>query len=96
LAEAYDNYIMLFPHEPQTARMLVNAGALYYSHNQFKEALKYFKTLIKHFPDSEELANARYILMESYFGKMDFASAEVVAKRILQDNPSPEMLRKWW
>jgi TolA-binding protein len=94
LAEAYDNYIMLFPHEPQTARMLVNAGALYYSHNQFKEALKYFKTLIKHFPDSEELANARYILMESYFGKMDFASAEVVAKRIIQDNPSPEMVVK--
>ncbi|MDZ7384921.1 MAG: tetratricopeptide repeat protein [candidate division KSB1 bacterium] len=94
LAEAYDNYIMLFPHEPQTARMLVNAGALYYNHNQFKEALKYFKTLIKHFPESEELADARYILMESYFGKMDFASAEVVAKRIIQDNPSPELVSK--
>lgn len=94
LAEAYDNYIMLFPHEPQTARMLVNAGALYYNHNQFKEALKYFKTLVKHFPDSEELANARYIIMESYFGKMDFASAEVVAKRIIEDNPSPELVTK--
>lgn len=94
LAEAYDNYIMLFPHEPQTARMLVNAGALYYNHNQFKEALKYFKTLIKHFPASEELANARYIIMESYFGKMDFASAEIVAKRIIEDNPSTELVAK--
>jgi len=45
LATALDNYIKLFPHEPETAERLAQAGALYYNKNNFVEALKYFKTL---------------------------------------------------
>jgi TolA-binding protein len=83
LAQAYDNYIKLFPHDKETPLFLANAGALYYRRYQFKEALRYFNTLLRHFPTSEEFAQARYAIMESYFGKADFHSSEIIARRIL-------------
>ncbi len=82
LARAYDNYIKIYPHEPETAVILSNAGALYYNNNQFPEALKYFNTILKHFDNSPEADYAQYMAMESYFGKQDFASAEIVARRL--------------
>lgn len=83
LAQAYDNFIQQFPQEKETAIILANAGALHYSHNYFKEALRYFNTLVKHFPNSEEVSKAQYMIMESYFGKMDYGSSEIIAKRIM-------------
>jgi len=82
LAAAIDNYIKLFPHEPETADRLAQAGALYYNNNDFAEAIKYFKTQLKHFPESATAEYAEYLLMESYFGKIDYKSSEIVAKRI--------------
>ena len=82
LALALSNYIKLFPHELNTSERLAQAGALYYNKNSFGEALKYFKTLLKHFPDCQEAPYAQYLVMESYFGKLDYKSCEVVAKRI--------------
>jgi TolA-binding protein len=86
LAQAYDNFIMLFPHDKDTPLFLANAGALYYHHNQFRNALKYFKTLLKHFPGSEQVNQARFAILESYFGKADFKSTEIIAKKILADS----------
>ncbi len=94
LAMSYDNYIKLFPFEPNTPNILSSAGALYYTHNQFTEALKYFKTLIKYFPDSDEVDNAQYSILESYFGKNDFQSVEFLAKRILSSDASDEIKQK--
>ncbi|MBN1542084.1 tetratricopeptide repeat protein [candidate division KSB1 bacterium] len=85
LARAYDNYIKLFPHEEETPLFLANAGALYYRHHQFKNALKYFKTLLRHFPGSEQVNQARFAILESYFGNADFGSSEIVARRIIAD-----------
>lgn len=82
LARAYDNYIRLFPHKDETAMILTNAGALYYNNNQFPEALKYFNTHIKHFPNDKDADYAKYMVMEAYFGKRDFRSAEIVARRL--------------
>lgn len=86
LVEALNNYIRLFPHDPSTAQMLSKAGAVYYERHQFKESLKYFKTLIRHFPDSEEADYARFIAMESYFGRRDFASTEIMARKLRSRN----------
>ncbi len=94
LSDAYDNYIKLFPHAKQTPLFLANAGALYYRHHQFQTALKYFNTLLKHFPGSEEMNQARYAIMESYFGKGDFQSSEIVARRIIYDDVSEELQSK--
>jgi cellulose synthase operon protein C len=92
LAQAYDNYIKLFPHDKETPMFLANAGALYYRRHQYKEALRYFNTLLRHFPGSEEFAQARYAIMESYFGKADFRSSEIISRRIVNSD-APEEVR---
>jgi len=95
LIRAYNNYIKLFPHEPETATILANGGALFYNNNQFKEALRYFNTIVKHFPTSEDINNVNYTILESYFGKRDFKSAEIIARK-LKNTPgvSPELAQK--
>ncbi|MBN1551614.1 tetratricopeptide repeat protein, partial [bacterium] len=50
----YDNYIKLFPFDSKTPTILSNAGVLYFTANQFDEALKYFKTLKNNFPESRQ------------------------------------------
>lgn len=94
LAQAYDNYIKLFPHDKETPMFLANAGALYYRRHQYKEALRYFNTLLRHFPGSEEFAQARYAIMESYFGKADFRSSEIIARRIVNSDAPDEVKSK--
>jgi len=95
LIRAYTNYIKLFPHEPETAAILANGGALYYNNNQFKEALRYFNTIVRHFSASEDINNVKYTILESYFGKGDFKSAEIVAKRLKNSSGiSPDLERK--
>lgn len=87
LVFALNNYIKLFPHDPETPKMLAKAGALYYNHRQFKPSLKYFKTLAKHFPESEGANQARFTIMENYFGKGDFKSTELIARRLREVAP---------
>ena len=82
LVRAYNNYIKSFPHEAETATILANAGALHYNNNRFPEALRYFNTIIKHFPESKDVDYAKYTIMESYFGKRDFKSAEIIARKL--------------
>jgi len=94
LAAALDNYAKLFPHEPETAERLAQAGALYYNNNDFAGSIKYFKTLLKHFPESAAAEYAEYLLMESYFGKVDYKSSEIVAKRIRLNNQNNDYVIK--
>ena len=94
LAEAYDNYIKLFPHASDTPLFLANAGALFYRHHQYRNSLRYFNTLLKHFPGSEEVNQARFAIMESYFGKGDFKSSEIVARRIVYGEGSDDIKSK--
>ncbi len=94
LAHAYDNFIKLFPHDEETPLFLANAGALYYSHNRFREALKYFKTLMRHFPGTEQVTQAQFAIMESYFGKADFRSSEIIARKIVNSQASEEIRQR--
>lgn len=95
LIRAYNNYIKLYPHAPETATILANAGAIYYNNNQFGEALRYFNTIVKHFADNKDIDYVKYTIMESYFGKHDFKSAEIVARRLKNtENLSPELSLK--
>ncbi len=79
---AANNFLKNFPDEEESAKILVRAGDLYYKKKDFKSAIQYFKTLAKHFPESQEMDYARYLIMESYFGKGDYESTELVAGRI--------------
>jgi len=91
LAMAYDNYIKLFPFDKNTPTILANAGVLYYAHNQFTEAVRYYKTLMKYFPHSDQVQSAQYSVLESYFGKKDYDSAEILAKKIVSESESGEL-----
>jgi len=92
LVRAFNNYIKLYPHEPNTVKILYNAGVLYFNNNLFKEALRYFNTIVKHFPEHETIPNIQHQIMESYFGKGDYRSAEIVAQRIKNDSTMPPEL----
>ena len=83
LAMAYDNFIKLFPFDEKTPTILSNAGALYYINNHFDEAIKYFKTLMKYFPDHQAAREVELSILESYFAKNDFESTEALAKKIM-------------
>ncbi|MBN2090401.1 tetratricopeptide repeat protein [candidate division KSB1 bacterium] len=94
LAAAYDNFIMLYPHDPKTAVILANAGALHYNHNQFQKALRYFNTLVRHFPDGPDVDYAQFTIMECYFGKQDFKSSEIVAQKLKSSTKFPAITQK--
>jgi len=94
LATAIDNYVKLFPHEPETADRLAQAGALFYNNNDFAEAIKYFRTQLKHFPESASAEYAEYLLLESYFGRIDYRSAEIVARRIRLNGTNKDYIRR--
>jgi len=94
LALAYDNFIKLFPFDAKTPTMLANAGALFSAHNQFDASLKYFKTLVLYFPESEQAKTIQYAILENYFGKRDYDSVELLAKRILRADYPAEIRNK--
>ena len=94
LIEAYNNFIKLFPNDKGASVALANAGILFYNKKRFGKALTYFNTLIQRFPDSPELTQAQFTAMESYFGKQDFVSAELMAKKIQMAKNVPEIVKK--
>jgi tetratricopeptide (TPR) repeat protein len=95
LAMAYDNYIKQFPFDSKTQDILANAGVLYFSHYEYNDALRYFKTLVKNFPNAAQIEKVRYSILQSYLGNNDFGSAELLAKKVLQENPPAAELALW-
>ncbi len=90
LAEAYDNYIKLFPASERTPEILAAAGALYYNHRKYDLARKYYKTMVTKFPESQEKSIGLVSLMNSYFFLGQYRDAEIVAKKILNSPDIPE------
>ncbi len=90
LAEAFDNYIKLFPNGEKTASYLASAGALYYQHRQFDLARKYYKTMVSRFPEAQQKSIGLISLMNSYFFLGKYKDAEFVARKILESEGVPE------
>jgi tetratricopeptide (TPR) repeat protein len=84
LAEAYDNFIKLFPASAETPTILSSAGALYYNHRQFALAKKYYKTMVTKFPEAQQKNIGLISLMNSYFFLGQYRDAEIVAKKVLE------------
>jgi TolA-binding protein len=93
LIQAYDNFIKLFPHEVETAEVLRNVGTLYYNRKDYDPALRYFNTLSARFSDSPFAHEVQFAALESYFGKKDFANAEMAAKLMQEDEELPPEIR---
>ena len=93
--EAYNNFIMHYPEDKITAEVQRNAGTIYYNNENFDLSLRYFSTIAQRFPDSPFASQARFSVLESYFGKKDFNNAEIIAKKIQNDERlSPELRGK--
>ncbi|MEJ2636307.1 MAG: tetratricopeptide repeat protein [Calditrichia bacterium] len=90
LAEAFDNYIKLFPDDEKTASYLANAGALYYQHHQYDLARKYYKTMVTKFPEAQQKSVGLMSLMNSYFFLGKFKDAEFVAHKALEIEGIPD------
>jgi cellulose synthase operon protein C len=82
---ATDNYIRLFPREPNTPVLLANTGALQFTHRNYDEALKYFKTLIRQFPDNPNREQVHFSILDSYMAGRDYSSAEIYGKKLAQE-----------
>ncbi len=89
LAEAYDNYIKLFPNDEKAATYLASAGALYYSHRQYDLARMYYKTMVTRFPEAQQRSIGLLSLMNSYFFLGNYNDAEFVARKILELPDAP-------
>lgn len=83
LAEAYDNFIKLFPQDPETPSVLAAAGALYYNKRQYDLAKKYYKTMVTKFPKSQQKSVGLVSLMNSYFFLGQYRDSEIVARKII-------------
>ncbi len=90
LAEAYDNFIKLFPESSQTPSVLAAAGALYYNHRKYDLAKKYYKTMVTKFPKAQQKSVGLVSLMNSYFFLGQYRDAEIVAKKIVGSADIPE------
>ncbi len=95
LIEAYNNFIMHYPEDEITAEVLRNVGTMYYNNDDFDLSLRYFSTLAQNFPASPFASQAQFSILESYFGMKDFNNAEIIAKKIQNDERlSPELRDK--
>ena len=90
LAEAYDNFIKLFPDSPETPSVLAAAGALYYNKRKYDLARKYYKTMVTKFPKSQQKSVGLVSLMNSYFFLGQYRDSEIVAKKILNTPNIPD------
>jgi tetratricopeptide (TPR) repeat protein len=82
---ATDNYIRLFPRDPNTPILLANTGALQFTRRHYDEALKYFRTLIRQFPDHPNREQVHFSIIDSYMANRDYASAEIYSKKLAQE-----------
>jgi serine phosphatase RsbU (regulator of sigma subunit)/tetratricopeptide (TPR) repeat protein len=79
----YENYLRLFPDSDKSATMLSGLGTLYFKYKNFSEAEGYYKILINRFPDSPEVKNITFPLLEAYFWQGNYKISETIAKKIL-------------
>lgn len=67
----------------QTPDFLAYAGEIYYQHNDYNRANRYFNTIVTRYPTSSKAQLSERNLMTSYYIRKDYRSAEIVAKRIV-------------
>ncbi len=71
----------------QTPDFLAYAGEIYFQHNDYNRANRYFNTIVTRYPNSPKAQLSEKNLMTSYYIRKDYRSAEIVAKRIV-NNPN--------
>lgn len=88
MIEAYENYVKIAPNDTNSAKFIYNISAIYFNRKQFANATRYSKTLLLRYPGAEGEALAQQQVLNGYYARGQYLSAEAVAKRIIEDPSS--------
>jgi tetratricopeptide (TPR) repeat protein len=80
-------YIHQFPSNEKAAEMKFRVGRLYYQHNQFDQAIPYFKEIVMKHPKTKYAEYSANLLLDIYNLKKDYAGLEKTGKELLA-NPT--------
>jgi TolA-binding protein len=67
----------------KTPDFLAYAGQIYYNHNDFSRSGQYFNTIVTRFPNSDKAQISQQYLMQTYYDRKDYRSAEIIASKLL-------------
>lgn len=87
---ASKQYIDSYPNGENVPAIKYKAGALYYYHNQFDDALKEFNAIIKEHPKSKYAEFSANLTLDIYNLKKDFAGLEKAGEAILMNEALAE------
>ncbi|GEM_PF-451093 len=82
---ASKQYEETYPKGENVPAIKYKAGALYYYHNMFDEALNEFNEIIKGYPKSDYAKNAANLTLDIYNLKKDFVGLEKAGTEILKN-----------
>ena len=76
-------YLEKFPKGPKAAELKFRVGRLYYQHNQFDQAIPYFKEIVQSYPNTKYAEYSANLLLDSYNLKKDYAGLEKTGQELL-------------
>ncbi len=76
-------YIKKFPKTEKAVEVRFRLGRIHYQHNQFDEAVSYFREVLQGSPDSKYTEYSANLLLDIYNLKHDYASLEKVSGELL-------------
>lgn len=76
-------YSNKFPQEQKTPEIRFRIGRLYYMHNQFDQAIPYFKEILQKYPNSKFAEYSANLLLDIFNLKKDYAGLEKTGNELL-------------
>jgi TolA-binding protein len=77
-------YTNKFPQGEKTPEIRFRIGRLYYQHNQFDQAIPYFKDIIQKYPKSKYSEYSANLLLDIFNLKKDYAGLEKAGQELMQ------------
>lgn len=81
--EAVQEYIARVPKSDRVPEMKFRVGRLYYLHNQFDQAISYFKEIVGKYPKTKYAEYSANLLLDIFNLKKDYAGLEKVGGELL-------------
>ncbi|GIL18015.1 MAG: hypothetical protein BroJett040_17660 [Oligoflexia bacterium] len=76
-------YISKFPNTEKVADIKFRVGRLYYQHNQFDQAIPYFKEIVQKYPKTKYAEYSANLLLDIYNLKKDYVGMEKTGLELL-------------
>lgn len=76
-------YTNKFPQADKTPEIRFRIGRLYYQHNQFDQAIPYFKDIIQRYPKTKYAEYSANLMLDTFNLKKDYAGLEKTGQELL-------------